>query len=366
MGRGWRTFSERAKQVWHINPVPDKGFVPTPNTRNELMLTDAGEFANHLKRCEKDIRALKNATEGLLNTTKIVMSAPLPKVFEDAGQGKATPVVSGPGQSGSIGGDFKVDDLTRVAKETAKKLEAEVLAPMQRWTTAYNTVQTRMQRLEAVRLEVDSRRRTVTDLARKIDKQRARVPQKGAKGEFDLDQLIKKQQHKENKLASARQSFKEQEAMVYQQLAQLIRDAVWLKTYIAAVMRLEQEAFQASYLALGPGKAALPMMQQAPVDMPTPLPATPDHIGMIPAGRAVDTPPQNAAGVGTMRSMTNKVTRRQPSGKENGRETAPNPKDYIDAPAAPTHRITRPASATSGYDRYGEQQYGREQPIPAW
>lgn len=40
----------------------------------------------------------------------------------------------------------------------AKKLEAEVLAPMQRWTTAYNTVQTRMTKLEGLRLEVDSRR----------------------------------------------------------------------------------------------------------------------------------------------------------------------------------------------------------------
>lgn len=44
--------------------------------------------------------------------------------------------------------------------------------------------------------------------------------------------------------AAARQSFKEQEALVYQQLAQLIRDGVWLKSYLAAVMRLEQEAFQ--------------------------------------------------------------------------------------------------------------------------
>ena len=43
---------------------------------------------------------------------------------------------------------------------------------------------------------------------------------------------------------AARQSFKEQEALVYQQLAQLIRDGVWLKSYLAAVMRLEHEAFQ--------------------------------------------------------------------------------------------------------------------------
>ncbi len=43
---------------------------------------------------------------------------------------------------------------------------------------------------------------------------------------------------------ASRQSFKEQEGLVNQQLAQLIRDGVWLKSYLAAVMRLEAEAFQ--------------------------------------------------------------------------------------------------------------------------
>ena len=66
-------------------------------------------------------------------------------------------------------------------------------------------------------------------------------------------------------LAAARQSFKEQEALVYQQLAQLIRDAVWLKSYIAAVMRLEQEAFQSAYASLGPSKATLPLPQEVPM-----------------------------------------------------------------------------------------------------
>lgn len=45
-------------------------------------------------------------------------------------------------------------------------------------------------------------------------------------------------------VAASRQSFKEQEGLVNQQLAQLIRDGVWLKSYLAAVMRLEAEAFQ--------------------------------------------------------------------------------------------------------------------------
>jgi len=172
-----------------------------------------------------------------------------------------------------------------------------------------------MKRLEGVRLEVDSRRHTVAALGAKIEGQRARLPQTRSKGEFQMEQTIRKMQHKENKLAGARarapparqfapppplstqnggaslpacaqselrgrglcaacaewwerftwggrstsaasrasgagaraatrQSFKEQEGLVNQQLAQLIRDGVWLKSYLAAVMRLEAEAFQ--------------------------------------------------------------------------------------------------------------------------
>jgi hypothetical protein len=94
-----------------------------------------------------------------------------------------------------------VCDTNGLCHVQAKKLEAEVLAPMQRWTTAYTTVQQRMQKLEGVRLEVDSRRRTVAELGVKIDRQRARLPQTRSKGEFEMEQTIKKMQHKENKLA---------------------------------------------------------------------------------------------------------------------------------------------------------------------
>jgi len=37
-------------------------------------------------------------------------------------------------------------------------------------------------------------------------------------------------------VAATRQSFKEQEALVYQQLAQLIKDAVWLKSYLQVTL----------------------------------------------------------------------------------------------------------------------------------
>lgn len=137
---------------------------------------------------------------GLLMTTKIVLSAPLPRVYEDTGNGKVAAMPAVAGQPGTlIGGDFKVEDLTRISKETvrhlchlairrraqklscstpagaqdcplapssddggglcsslqacsqplnlsalfaqARKLDTEVLAPMSRWNTAFHTVE---------------------------------------------------------------------------------------------------------------------------------------------------------------------------------------------------------------------------------
>ena len=76
---------------------------------------------------------------------------------------------------------------------------------------------------------------------------------------------------------------------MYQQLAQLIKDAVWLKSYLAAVMRLEQEAFTAAYVALGNTKASPAM--HAHIE-PMHIPTTPVEGGTIPAARPLDSPGQ--------------------------------------------------------------------------
>lgn len=52
------------------------------------------------------------------------MSSPLPKVYEDSGNGTAQPIATTQGLSGAIGGDFKVDELQRVSKETVRILIA--------------------------------------------------------------------------------------------------------------------------------------------------------------------------------------------------------------------------------------------------
>jgi hypothetical protein len=235
-----------------------------------------------------------------------------------------------------------------------------------------------MKRLEGVRLEVDSRQRTVSGLTTTLNKQRATLPpsntQMRTKGEVNVDTTIRKLTNKDNKLAATRQSFKEQEALVYQQLAQLIKDAIWLKSYLQAVMRLEQEAFTQAYVALGTSKAS-PVIHPHMEQMSS-IPA--DAGGMIPAARPMDGTSQAGSAMG--RTVASKLaTGRKMLGPNGGKENGsmapvqmggPPVKDYNMAdrlPAVPTHPVRRQEGR--GYDRYEYQpvQHPEAAPaLPAW
>ena len=49
--------------------------MPTSNARNSAMLKEAATFADHLKHCEKDIRILKNSSEGEDDDAHMMMHA---------------------------------------------------------------------------------------------------------------------------------------------------------------------------------------------------------------------------------------------------------------------------------------------------
>jgi hypothetical protein len=405
----------QTRQKWHLGETE---FQSTPNTRNEMMLKEAGEFASHLKRCEKDIRALKNATEGapppivtalprpaprparrarpparsppprpppppagLLITSKVVLASPLPRVYEETSGGKVVPVAAAAAADGAapntsaamtpIGGaDFCGEELARVAKETGKKLESEVLAPMERWMNAFALVHNRMKKLEALRLEVDSRRRTVARLGRRVDVQRAQLPQTRARGEYEMESTIKVLQHKESKLSACRQSYKEHEALVYHQLTNLIRDTVWLKSYLSAVLRVEAEAFGVANVALGSMKAALPAALTAGAATASGGGAAPAPTGLtnsldgtseaIAAARGDGAPVRGAGGGGGKRDHGISIT-----------ATAAT-KDSLytmsdDAAGGGGHRAASAGAGAAAYDRYGvaDSTYSR-QPMSAW
>jgi len=178
-----------------------RNFQPTSNLRCQTVLKEATDFAQHLKKCERAIADMKSAGENILNVTKVAMSAPLPHLFEQtaAGSGgEVRPVLS-------IGGpSFEPDTVARLAQSSSAQLESQVLVPIKRWLDVFSALNVRMKEVEALRLEVDSRRHTVIDLAASVDKLRARLSKaSGADGKLEasLDETIKKLQHKEGKLA---------------------------------------------------------------------------------------------------------------------------------------------------------------------
>jgi len=64
----------------------------------------------------------------MLTTTKTVLSAPLPRVFEESANGKAVPVATP--AHGPIGGSgFQQEELGRISKETVCTSPTSHIAP---------------------------------------------------------------------------------------------------------------------------------------------------------------------------------------------------------------------------------------------
>lgn len=218
-------------------------------------MKEAADFAAHLRRCEKAISDMKVAGDAILTTTKATMTAPLPHVFEETAAGAGGDVRP----TISIGGsNFQGDAVIRLSQTASAQIESQVLVPIKRWLEVFNALQLRMKEVEALRLEVDSRRHTVIDLAATVDKHRARLSRVHGSDhrlETTLDETIKKLQHKEGKLTLAVQSFQEKEQALSGDLATLIKDATWLRHYMSSALRVQGEALLGASKALGDSRA---------------------------------------------------------------------------------------------------------------
>ncbi|KIZ01499.1 hypothetical protein MNEG_6464 [Monoraphidium neglectum] len=244
---GWRVMAETVKQKWGLSL--EKNFRATSNSRNEAMFKEASMFAAHLRQVEKDLTAWERDIESGFTNFRTIMLSPLPRVYEEGHNGQAVPSEPEPSM---IGGDVQVERLTSAAQETKKRLDIEVLQPIKQWMVAYRTIAERMKRLEGLRLELDSRRRTVTDLQVRCERVRASLGTTRARGEMDLEVNLRRMQHKEDKMQRAMSQYQEMEQTVYNSLFTLIKDTSVLRDYAAAALLIVQESFQAGYAAFEP------------------------------------------------------------------------------------------------------------------
>eukprot|EP00878_Enallax_costatus_P015798 GHUV01016555.1.p1 GENE.GHUV01016555.1~~GHUV01016555.1.p1 ORF type:complete len:317 (+),score=103.84 GHUV01016555.1:252-1202(+) len=208
------------------------------------MFREATVFASHLQVVEKELSQWQRDIDSSFTNIRAIMLSPLPRVYEEGHNGQAVPSEPEPTM---VGGDVNVDQLVTASQETKKRLDVEVLQPIKQWMVAYRTIAERMRRLEALRLELDSRRRTVADLQGRAERVRANLGSTRTRGEVDMEITLRRMQHKEDKMQRTASQFQEMEQTVYNSLFTLLKDTSVLRDYAAAALLIVNECFSAAY-----------------------------------------------------------------------------------------------------------------------
>ena len=222
------------------------------------MLKEAEEFGVHVKKCQAAIQTLKSASDNMFVTTKQVMCVALPHIYEE------TAAVAG----GDIkplepvgGSNFAGDTISRANLTSNQRIESEVLVPIKRWLDALGSLKSRGKELDRLRLELDAVRRKKQELASGIDKQRTKLSRTpSTKSETLLNEKVKKLQEIEAKETIAASNFQEHETALGRDLSSLIKDAGWLKHYVACSFTVESEAMAMAAAGFGNTNPSTPSM----------------------------------------------------------------------------------------------------------
>ncbi|GMH33161.1 hypothetical protein BSKO_00995 [Bryopsis sp. KO-2023] len=266
MGTGWRRVNEMVLQKWPVNGAK---FQTTSNKRCEMMFREATRFAGHLKKLEANIRRLHRDIEVMVSDTRNIMLYSLPRTYDFTPSGQAVPDDPDPQL---IGQNVQLDRFAQSIQILKQRMEEEVLEPLTSWMQAFIAAQTRMKRLEGIRLELDSRRRTVEILYGKAEKQKSSMGGGGMRAQHHHDDTLKKMHHKENKKNATMAAFQEHEAQVYQALYTLIKDTACFRDYTALAYNILEETFRVAYKSFEGGSTGS-IVAYVPPPSPAPVPS---------------------------------------------------------------------------------------------
>ncbi|KAL4856538.1 hypothetical protein ACK3TF_003016 [Chlorella vulgaris] len=233
MGVGWRRWSESLREC--VCGIENEFADSAINKRTELRMRGAEAVFLRVVKCEQAVHAAYAAHSDLLTVTEATMKLPLPNPANSSlgadSAASAPNLVGGP--------DFDADTVGRVKTESGLKLEAQVLAPLKQWLTRHHQLVARYKELKKTRLELVSRRRTVTELSCRVSAMSTRASGSASKSNQQLNAMIRTLSRKETKLTATSQSFEQQESVLSRDLAALIVDGQSLKHHVATALRLQ-------------------------------------------------------------------------------------------------------------------------------
>ncbi|GLI69667.1 hypothetical protein VaNZ11_014345 [Volvox africanus] len=243
MGQAWRIVMENVRQ----KVGTDRTFKATSNARNQAMFKEATEFCKHLRVLERDLRSIHKAIDAKFANLRNILCSPLPRAFEEGRDG-AVPCTEEPKL---IGQGVGLEVLQQAANDLKIRLDEDVIKPLRSWLIAYRSVRDRMEKLEALRLELDSRRRTVDSLNEKVDRldRMQPAPQQKDKHEQDVEKTTHLLHHKGEKLTRTMHAYRELELAVFNSLNTLIKDTGVLRDYTGLSLQIVQECYQKGYAA---------------------------------------------------------------------------------------------------------------------
>ncbi|KAI3432281.1 hypothetical protein D9Q98_003841 [Chlorella vulgaris] len=257
MGVGWRRWSESLREC--VCGTENEFTECAINKRTELRMRGAEAVFLMVVKCEQAVRAAYAAHSDLLTITEATMTLPRPNPANDSlGAGSAASALD------LVGGpDFEADTIGRVTTESGPKLEAQVLAPLEQWITRHHQLVAGYKQLKNTRLELVSRRRTVTELTSRVSAMSTRASSSASKSDQQLNAMIRTLSRKETKLTATSQSFEQQESVLSRDLAALIVDGQSLKHHVATALRLQGAALLGAAAAFGATSRVPPPAESA-------------------------------------------------------------------------------------------------------
>lgn len=265
MGGRWRRVQEGLKQKWNVNS--EKGFTATSNSRNELMMEEAAKLATQLRDIVTHVKKMQKDIHSMISDTRKIMLCSLPRTFDFAPSGQAVPEDPDPKL---IGQNVQLDLFASADTTLKQRLDEKVVVPLEAWLNAFQAVQVHMRKLEALRLELDSRRRTVDNLHAVCERQKLALDESNEKLRERHQNTLQTMQHKERKKNAVLNAFHEQEANIYNALSTLLKDTACLKDYTAESYSILQEVFGTVHNAFdvrewhGQGPTSLSSQPQSP------------------------------------------------------------------------------------------------------
>eukprot|EP01025_Chloroclados_australasicus_P001024 TRINITY_DN103226_c0_g1_i1.p2 TRINITY_DN103226_c0_g1~~TRINITY_DN103226_c0_g1_i1.p2 ORF type:complete len:176 (-),score=28.45 TRINITY_DN103226_c0_g1_i1:34-540(-) len=166
---------------------------------------------------------MQTTIDKFMGDTYAFMQSSLPKVYEDTPQGQAVPLAGVDNQQ--VGSGVNMEQLHRAPEEMKFLMATKVTNPLQTWVDCFLEIQNQMKDLEVLRLEVDSRRRTVEQMTGPLNKMRSRHMEKGEqdpKMEDKINGFSGKCRHKEAKATETLSRYRSMEEEVFNQLSDLI------------------------------------------------------------------------------------------------------------------------------------------------